>query len=185
MLTSSVWNLGSMFTVVLDIELGLLTISLKASSVFPFNNSDSVGSVGLCVWVGDVGELGATVEITVVAPASTRFEVLLSVVSETCSVLMAGTVKSSALGDGLLVVLSAEFKIVAAVVLVIELELADRVEIKLLGLLVVVILLLFKESELTSNVSGVVWATYKCKMKNSFNQKNIMWISSQRFIKLK
>lgn len=80
-----------MFTVVLSVELGELIILLKASSVLPFNSSDSVGSVApdscvvgllLGVVLDSILELGIVL-LTVVVPAPTELEVLLAEFSET------------------------------------------------------------------------------------------------------
>lgn len=157
----------SVFTVVLTIEIGVLTILLNASSVLPFNNSDSVGNVGigvvvllLGVEVDSILEVGVTGLVVSGTSALGRIKILLSVVTGICSVLLEarivlidGTVKTSSVVEvvkiGLVVVLG------IAVVLKVVLVLVGVFNV------VEVALTLFNESALASKFWGVVCSSYK------------------------
>lgn len=169
---------------VLTIEGGLLKILLNSSSVFPFNNSDSVGSVILSVVLlllkavlDSRGEPGVNFEIVVGTPVSSGIVVVLAVVATICSVVSVAWVE---LGDKIVEialvvdVIIGVLVVVLIVVLDVEvlgvvLVLMLTVVLMLLGIftvVVVVLILFFKESALASKFCGVVCSTYK------FNKKN-------------
>lgn len=176
----------SVFTVVLTFELELLKILLNASSVLPFNNSDSIGSVGtgtsvavllLKVVLDSVLELGAIWLIMVVAPAPSGIDVLLTVVLVTFSAirlatfeLIDGTVTTSSVVEEVRIILVGLLAVVLGIVVVLVLG----VMFVLLGdfIVVVVELILFNDSALASKDWGVVCSAYKVNRKHLYGNYN-------------